>query len=150
MELTLVTNPRSGSGRRGDDVAGRLRAHGATVNERALGDLGAPERRVRGEAAARVLQGAQRLVVAGGDGSVGLAAAVAAQAGVPLAIVPTGTANDAARALNLPLELDAACALAADPAAPRRALDLAAMGDRPFVNAASAGLAPAAAGAARP
>ncbi|MDP9401514.1 MAG: hypothetical protein M3P39_11345, partial [Actinomycetota bacterium] len=81
---------------------------------------------------------------------IGLAAAVAARAGLPLAVVPTGTANDFARAVGLPLERDAALTLAADPAARTRALDLAWAGERPFVNAASAGLSVAAAQRARP
>ena len=57
-----------------------------------------------------------------------------------LAVVPTGTANDFARALGVPLDVEAAVALAgrADPA--RRPVDVARAGDRAFVNAASAGL----------
>ena len=54
--------------------------------------------------------------------------------------MPTGTANDFARALGVPLDVEAAVALAgrADPA--RRPVDVALAGDRAFVNAASAGL----------
>src|SRR5215217_3943557 len=43
-----------------------------------------------------------RIVVAGGDGSVGHAAARAAQLEVPLAVIPAGTANDFVRALRPP------------------------------------------------
>jgi diacylglycerol kinase (ATP) len=64
--------------------------------------------------------------------------------------VPTGTANDFARALELPGDAYEACALAAAPDAATRTLDLGDAGGRPFVNAASAGLAPVAATAARP
>ena len=54
---------------------------------------------------------------------------------------PTGTANDFARALDLPLDVGRAPAPSrADPGAAQRSLDLARAGGRPFVNAASAGL----------
>ena len=80
------------------------------------------------------------MVVAGGDGSIGLAALVAAEMGVPLAVVPVGTANDFARALELPMDLEEACALARDPRATTRHAELALAGERPFVNAAATGL----------
>ena len=91
-----------------------------------------------------------RIVVVGGDGTVAPGAELAARLGVPLAVVPAGTANDFARAHGLPEDVDAAIALAARPDAAARVLELALMGDRPFVNAASAGLAPAAAERAEP
>jgi diacylglycerol kinase family enzyme len=86
----------------------------------------------------------ERIVVAGGDGSVGGAAEAAALAGVPLAVVPVGTANDFARALGLPFDPAEACRLAVEGDETRR-LELAWMDERPFVNAASAGLSPVAA-----
>jgi diacylglycerol kinase (ATP) len=123
-----------------DEIARRLRAFGAEVELFGIEQV---------EEAAR--SGAERLAVAGGDGSLGSAAAAAGAAGVPLAVVPTGTANDFARRLGLPRDLAAACRLAA------RGERLAALelgwieplegegGGRPFVNVASAGLpAPAA------
>ena len=56
--------------------------------------------------------GADRVVVAGGDGSIAPVAAAAGAAGLPLAVVPAGTANDFARRLGLPDGLSAACRLA--------------------------------------
>jgi diacylglycerol kinase family enzyme len=151
VDVVLCANPASGGGSDSPEaVAASLRAHGAAVTVREIADLGDPGAFVPPAAAAELVAGAQRLVVAGGDGSIGLAASAAAAAGVPLAVVPSGTANDFARALALPTDLDAACALAADPGAPVRPLDLGAAGARPFVNAAGAGLAPAAARSARP
>ncbi len=86
-----------------------------------------------------------RLVVAGGDGSIAGAAAAAGAAGIPLAVVPAGTANDFAARLGLPSELSAACELAVR-GTRLRALELGWINqERPFVNVASAGLpAPAA------
>lgn len=82
--------------------------------------------------------------MAGGDGSIAPAAAAAASAGIPLAVIPAGTANDFARELDLPRDIEEACRLAAA-GRETRSLDLGRMGERPFVNIASAGLAPVAA-----
>ncbi len=86
-----------------------------------------------------------RLVVAGGDGSIAGAAAAAGAAGVPLAVIPAGTANDFAHRLGLPSELSEACDLAVR-GTRLRELELGWINqERPFVNVASAGLpAPAA------
>jgi len=90
----------------------------------------------------------ERIVVAGGDGTIGPAAELAARTGAPLAVVPVGTANDFARALDLPRDSLAAVELALD-GKRLRAVDLGthARNDatHPFVNAASAGLSPVAA-----
>ena len=73
------------------------------------------------------------------------AAAAAGRAGIPLAVVPAGTANDFARRLGLPDGITAACRLAVR-GTKLESLELGWMNDeRPFVNVASAGLpAPAA------
>ena len=86
----------------------------------------------------------ERIVVAGGDGSIGRAADAARRARVPLAVIPVGTANDFARALGVPMELRSACEVAVRGRRARR-FELGWIGDRPFVNAASAGLSPLAA-----
>lgn len=114
-----------------------LRDHGADVVRMTLDD-----------AAAAARSGAARVVVAGGDGSIGPVAEAAAGTGVPLAVVPVGTANDFARALDIPLDTAEACRLAARGTDTRR-LELAWIDSRPFVNVASAGLAPVAARKAR-
>src|SRR5215212_4810985 len=131
--VALVANERAGS----NDAARcgeRLRSLGAEVLR-----FGADETE---EAAA---SGADRLVVAGGDGSIGPAAAAAGKAGIPLAVVPAGTANDFARRMGLPEGITAACRLAVH-GTTLKSMELGWMNDeRPFVNVASAGLpAPAA------
>lgn len=88
----------------------------------------------------RLPPGTDRLVIAGGDGSIGVAARAAHTAGVPLAVLPTGTANDFVRTLGLPMDVDRACALAADPEAATRRHEIGLIGAHPFVNAAAAGL----------
>jgi YegS/Rv2252/BmrU family lipid kinase len=130
--IALLANPDSGSGE-ADEVERMLRGRDVHVARFGLDD-----------ADAVVAAAPERVIVAGGDGSVGCGAAIAARAKVPLAVVAVGTANDFARALALPLELRAAVELAAAGGRTRR-LDLGRVGDRPFVNAASAGLSPIAA-----
>lgn len=137
MEIALVANAASGSGTDVAAIERALRSQGADVRTYDVRDL------------PQTLE-ADRLVVAGGDGSVGRAAALAARAGIPLALVPTGTANDFARHLGLTLDPEEAAAFAAGPDAPRRPFDLCWAGETPFVNAASAGLSVAAAQAAVP
>ncbi len=82
----------------------------------------------------------ERLVVAGGDGSIGVAARAANAARVPLAVIPTGTANDFARALGLPRDLEEACALASTPSPRTRHHEIGLANDHPFINVATAGL----------
>jgi diacylglycerol kinase (ATP) len=130
--VTLLVNPGSG-GADDFDAEEALSRRGAIVRAVAIHDH---------EAAAEVE--ADRVAVAGGDGSIGPAAETAAQLGVPLTVIPIGTANDFSRSLELPLEPDEACRVVVEGRMTRR-LDLGRMDGRPFVNVASAGLAPVAA-----
>lgn len=130
--IALLANPDSGSGE-AERVAGEIRQLGAEVEAFPLSDV---------ESA--IAAGPARVVVAGGDGSLGCVAAPAGRAGVPMAVVPTGTANDFARAMEIPLEFDDAVRLAVEGAATKR-LDIARMDERPYLNVASLGLSPAAA-----
>lgn len=132
MNVVLLVNEASGSGTDGDAIEAALRAEGAEVRRLPLD---------RTEEAAGLAP--ERLVVASGDGGVAPAADAAGGIGVPLAVVPSGTANDFARRMRLPFEAAEACRLAVHGTRLRR-LDLGRLGDRPFVNTASAGLAPAA------
>jgi diacylglycerol kinase (ATP) len=91
-----------------------------------------------------------RIAVAGGDGTIGAAAEIACRLGVPLAVIPTGTANDFARAYGVPADRRRAAELAAT-GTRTRPLELGRLSDgRPFVNVASAGLASVAARNAQP
>jgi diacylglycerol kinase family enzyme len=138
VRVALVANPRSGhnTDRRGLEAG--LRAAGAEVLCFDLDQL---------EDAAAC--GVDRLVVAGGDGMLAPAAEAAHAAGIPFALLPTGTANDFARGVGLPLEPAAACRLAVR-GERLRELDLARMDGRAFVNTASIGLSVEAADLAVP
>lgn len=82
-------------------------------------------------------RGVDVLGVAGGDGSVGCAARVAARADLPLWVVPAGTLNHFALALGLPDEASAVQALDEGFAA---RVDLGMAGPHAFVNNASFGI----------
>jgi diacylglycerol kinase (ATP) len=122
-----VANPKSGSCDP-EAVAARLRSLGARVEPFEVG-----------EAERAAAAGCDRLAVAGGDGSIAPAAAAAGAAGIPLAVIPAGTANDFARRMGLPSDLAEACRLAVHGDG-LRDMELGWMDERPFVNVASAGL----------
>jgi len=127
VRIQLICNSASGGGTDDGEVTTALKGLGATL----------------------VDDDPERIVAAGGDGTVGEAAALAARLGVPLAVVPTGTANDFARATELPQDFDEATELAAT-GTRTSSLELGDANGRPFVNAVAVGLSPDAARRAEP
>ena len=85
--------------------------------------------------------GAPLVVVGGGDGTLGCAAAALAGTGSAMGILPLGTRNHLAGELGIPADLEGAAALIAR--RPIRAIDLGRVGERVFVNNASIGFYPA-------
>nr|WP_239026085.1 diacylglycerol kinase family protein [Sphingomonas paeninsulae] len=81
------------------------------------------------------------VIVGGGDGTLGSAAAIAAKAGATLGILPLGTRNHLARELGIPMDLPSAAKVIAD--GHKRKIDLSSVNDRVFVNNASIGMYPA-------
>jgi diacylglycerol kinase family enzyme len=139
VRLALVVNPKSGAGRDATEIADRLRRPGHAVDTFTLDDV---------DAAAS--SGVDRVVVAGGDGSIGPVFAACAEHRATLAILPAGTANDFARAIGVPAEFGAAIDVAADPEARETTIWGATLDGHPFVNVASIGLAVDAAREAAP
>src|SRR4051795_4384539 len=82
---------------------------------------------------------AKALGVAGGDGSVATAAAVALEHGLPLAVVPAGTLNHFARDVGVDTLEDAAEAVTKGSAV---RVDVAEVNGTPFLNTASIGVYP--------
>src|SRR5215218_11358287 len=139
MRVALVVNEASGGGTDPAPLERAMREHGADVTTCGCDpeDLGA-------------ISDPERIVVAGGDGTIGPVAQVAGRLGVPLGVIPAGTANDFVRANDLPLDPVEAAVLAVT-GEQLRHLELGRLGDgRPFVNVASAGLASVAARRAAP
>jgi len=90
-------------------------------------------------AAKAVAEGVQRVVVAGGDGTVCEAAEGLHRAGGgELAILPLGTGNDGARTLGVPQDLEEAARTAVD--GQIRPVDLIRIGDHVVFNAIGVGL----------
>jgi diacylglycerol kinase (ATP) len=77
------------------------------------------------------------VVVAGGDGTVNAAARGLMETGLPLGILPAGTANDLARTLGIPADFAHAARIVAD--GRLRRIDIGMANDVPFFNVASIG-----------
>jgi diacylglycerol kinase family enzyme len=80
------------------------------------------------------------VVAAGGDGTVGAVAGAIAGRGTPMGVLPLGTLNHFARDLGIPPDLDGAARVVAEGVP--RAVDVAEVNGRVFVNNASLGLYP--------
>lgn len=136
-EIAFLTNPTAGKGR------GRLAAAAAIAR---LRDAGFSVRTMTGRdadeaqdlARAAVADGAEALVVCGGDGMVHLATQVLAGTGTALGLVPAGTGNDVARYFDLPRH-DPVAAADRVIASRVRTIDLARVGSTYFVTVLAAG-----------
>ncbi len=125
--VRFLVNPGGGRGRAGRrlrdirDLAQRAGAE--VVLSRDVNHLCAEAQRAAGE-------GVERLLVAGGDGTVHHAIRGLAGSECALAILPLGSGNDLGASLGVPAELGRAVAFALD--GPVRRIDLARFGDVPF------------------
>ena len=129
--VPLLVNPRSGRGRAAAAVA-RVAARPEFETRPAA----TPEA-LADQARRAAAEGHERIVVAGGDGTVHHALRGLAGTGCALGILPAGTGNDLARALDLDLDVDRAAdrALAGRPTA----IDLGRVGGLPYAGVAAAG-----------
>lgn len=78
------------------------------------------------------------VIIGGGDGTLNAAARGLIESGLPLGVLPLGTANDLARTLGIPEDLEAAADLIL--AGRTRRIDCGEVNGRPFFNVASIGL----------
>jgi diacylglycerol kinase family enzyme len=85
-----------------------------------------------------VAGGARRVVVSGGDGTIGSAAAVLAGTPVELAVIPGGTLNHFARSVGIPDNVHAAIAVALGSVV--RTVDVAFVNDRLILSTSSVGV----------
>jgi diacylglycerol kinase family enzyme len=130
MPIPAFVNPKSGSAERAlaalaDDP--RFEAHQI--------DPATLAARVREEAA----RGTPRVLVSGGDGTIGPAAGAAAGTGLELAVLPGGTLNHFARDFGIPLD-DFPAALEIAATGVVRPVDLGYVNDRAILNTSSVGL----------
>jgi YegS/Rv2252/BmrU family lipid kinase len=96
----------------------------------------------RAEDLADIIRGAAKtidlVVLGGGDGTLSSAAPALIETGLPLGILPLGTANDLARTLGLPLDVAGASQVIVE--GKLRPIDLGEVNGTPFFNVASMGL----------
>lgn len=143
-DLQLFINPSAGRGRAGKRlprIRQLLEDAGLSVTVHQSGSVGDLERQVRAHAEA----GAQRLLIAGGDGSIHEAAngILLCESDAGLGIIPSGTGNDFAKAADIPVDWESATRLLADRVlnnVPPRRIDAANMNGRYFANGAGIGL----------
>ncbi|MFF9287177.1 diacylglycerol/lipid kinase family protein [Streptomyces griseosporeus] len=132
--VVIVMNPRSGGGKTARyGLVQRAEGMGAQVWTTSTGEDAASLARNA------VAEGAQVLGVAGGDGTVSAVAAVAADTGRSLVVVPAGTRNHFARDLGLDLR-DPGRALDALVDGEPAQVDLGVLGSRVFINNVSFGV----------
>lgn len=108
-EIALLVNPTSGGGRGariGAAVAARLTEAGLTVRVLTGRDADESSDLAHGV----VAEGSDALVVVGGDGMVHLGLQAVGGTDIPFGVIPAGSGNDFARALDIPLKDEAGAA----------------------------------------
>ena len=137
--LPVLVNGTSGAGH-GEGVAARIesefRAAGAAVRV----ELAPGGDALFGLAKEWASRKPERIIAAGGDGTVSALASVLAGSGIALAVLPLGTLNHFARDLGIPEDLGQAVRTALDGAV--REVDVGEVNGRVFVNNSSIGLYP--------
>lgn len=136
-EIAVLTNPTSGKGK-GGSVAGSVVPR--------LTDAGFEVRQLTGKDADEALDlargvvadGVATLAVIGGDGMMHLAAQALAGSATRLGVIPAGTGNDVARALDIPRD-DPLAATDVVIGGNERTIDLGRIGSKYFVTVLAAG-----------
>ncbi|HVL21649.1 MAG TPA: lipid kinase [Amaricoccus sp.] len=132
--ILLIVNTKARRGAEADEVVrGRLAAAGVEVVPAATEKPEDIETAIR-TAAGKV----DAVLLGGGDGTISHAGLALMETGLPLGVLPLGTANDLARTLGLPEAPEAALDVIL--AGRRRKIDLGSVNGKPFFNVASLGL----------
>ncbi|TPE18696.1 lipid kinase [Pantoea vagans] len=129
----LLINPRS---RKGRAAASRART---LLTQAGITLLQPAEKESRSyrELIAAYAHRIDAVIVGGGDGTLNAAAPGVMQTGLPLGILPLGTANDFARTLGIPATLEQAVQIITD--GQLRAVDLGEVNQHLFLNVSSIG-----------
>ncbi|MEO3999866.1 lipid kinase [Mesorhizobium sp. CAU 1732] len=130
----LLVNSKARRGKEAmEPIIARLRGGGLDVTTEPFEALPEIARDI-----VRLRDTADLVIVCGGDGSVSSAAVAAMESGLPLGIMPMGTANDLARTLEIPMDLLKAADVIA--AGKSRKIDIGTVNGHAFFNVASIGL----------
>lgn len=130
--LLINRNARQGK-EAADTVVAALRECGIEIVEDALR---------KGETCSDVVlrhrDQVEMVIIAGGDGTLNSAVDGIVRTGLPIGILPLGTANDLARTLELPIDLLEACRVIGN--GDTRTIDVGQVNGKHFLNVASIGL----------
>ncbi|MCO4243730.1 lipid kinase [Acidovorax facilis] len=131
----LFTNPssRSGSDRSAEAAVQQLESSGLALTRLSCAKAADISPQVR-----RHAHMVDLVVIGGGDGTVNAALRGLMETGLPLGILPLGTANDLARTLRIPADPSAAAAVIIG--GQMRRIDVGQVNDQFFINVASMGL----------
>jgi len=130
----LLINPNARRGAMAlDDILARLTKGGLDVTVEPFSALPELARDI-----VRLRDRTDCIVICGGDGTVSSGAMAVMESGLPMGILPLGTANDLARTLGIPPDLDAAADLIIG--GYERRIDLGSVNGHAFFNVASIGL----------
>lgn len=132
-KIGLIVNPKAGTAVKPDQLAEMLAVDDGTVE---VFESSHPVHAAELALAA----GARTLVAAGGDGTLSGVASVIAGSNVALGIIPAGTLNHFAKALNLPMEVEQAIEVIRQGKV--KAVDVGEVNGRIFINNSSLGLYP--------
>ncbi|MEP7200666.1 MAG: diacylglycerol kinase family protein [Chloroflexota bacterium] len=111
LNAKLIFNPSAGSVAESEAQLAELLTQLQTVNIAAEVYLVRPNGRITAVVANAVRRSLPLVIVAGGDGTIDLAARALVGTGTTLGIIPTGTRNNIARSLNIPSAIPEAVAL---------------------------------------
>lgn len=130
----LLVNKKSRSGESSlDTLLARFHQAGIQVQDEPLTHPGAIPELIRMHASQ-----VDCVILGGGDGSMSSAAPALIETGLPLGILPMGTANDLARTLQIPIDLPSACDIIAGGTVHQ--VDVGCVNGRHFFNVANIGL----------
>jgi len=130
----LLVNPKARRGGEAiDSVLGRLHRGGLDVTIEPFDALPEIARDI-----VRLRESADLIILCGGDGTIASGAMAVVECGLPLGIIPLGTANDLARTLGIPMDLTQAAEVIL--AGNTRVIDLGTVNGYAFFNVASIGL----------
>jgi diacylglycerol kinase (ATP) len=130
----MLVNPNARRGGEAiDGIVAGLEAGGLTIIKENFSSPVEIERDIIGRANQIDL-----VIACGGDGTLSAAAPALIKTGLPLGILPMGTANDLARTLGIPADLNEAARIII--AGHKRDIDLGEVNGHPFFNVASLGL----------
>jgi diacylglycerol kinase (ATP) len=133
----LIINPQAWHGTEYEDIADHICARLAVYGIQTDAIYTSPSEHGMHLARVAAQDGYGLVIAAGGDGTIDEVAKGLIGTKATLGIIPCGTMNNFARSLNIPDDLEAACALIAT--GQRKGIDVGMLNGKPFLEVASIG-----------